>query len=64
MKKERYDGKYSVLVPEDWNKEKFEALRYDKPWRDLCGDGMILALCQEIIALREELKKCHNNNVL
>ncbi len=49
------DGKYTVLVPEEseWGKENFECLRHGEPWRDLCGDNMVLALCQEIGHLQD-----------
>jgi hypothetical protein len=33
-----------------------KALRYGQEWRDLTGDGLILALAQEIEALRERVK--------
>lgn len=33
------------------------ALRRGEPWRDCCGDGLILALAQEIEELREERDK-------
>lgn len=49
-------GKYTILIPDDWNKEKFECLRYGQAWIDINGPGsnMILALCHEILKLRGE----------
>lgn len=44
-----YDGKYTV----EWgNGVPLRALRYGEPWRDCTGDGLILALAQEIDELR------------
>ena len=48
-----YDGKYRVI----FTKTSLTALRNGEPWRDLCGDGFVLALAQEIESLREELEK-------
>lgn len=39
------DGKYTVIHDDGTN---FRALRYGEPWRDLTGDGLILALVQRI----------------
>lgn len=50
---EVYDNKYKVIFYKDGN---LKALRYNKEWRDLTGDGMMLALCQEIVDLREMLE--------
>jgi len=46
------DGKYTVILPKDGG---LKALRYGEEWRDCCGDGLILALAQEIDTLREQL---------
>lgn len=47
-----YDGKYTVV----WGgKEPLRALRYGEEWRDCCGDGLILALAQEVEELRIRL---------
>jgi hypothetical protein len=46
-----YDGKYTLIM----EPTNLRALRYDEPWRDLVGDGFVMALGQEIIALREKL---------
>jgi hypothetical protein len=48
------DGKYTVTHD---NGAGFRALRYGEPWRDLTGDGLVLALVQEIEELREKVKK-------
>ncbi len=46
------DGKYCVQCDGDG---RMRALRYSQPWRDLTGDGMVLALVQEIQSLRGEI---------
>lgn len=46
------DGKYSLIWGDG---QSLIALRYDEPWRDLCGDSMVLALAYEVIKLREQL---------
>lgn len=38
------DGKYELI----FNNGSFKALRHGKEWRDLLGDGMVLALFQRI----------------
>jgi hypothetical protein len=45
------DGKYIVQCDGDG---RMRALRYGEPWRDLTGDGMVLALVQEIERLRKD----------
>lgn len=60
------DGKYTVRA---WNGEGLHALRYGQWWRDLAGDGLVLALAQEVESLRAELENeqargihtCHEN---
>jgi hypothetical protein len=54
---ELYDGKYTIIYNQGSNGQnhKFEALRYGEPWRDLTGDGLILALVQKIIDLQEAI---------
>lgn len=47
-----YDSKYTLV----YENNKFHALRYGKEWRDLTGDGMVLALCNEILELKEEIR--------
>lgn len=44
-----YDGKYTVIFKDG----HLRALRYGKEWRDCTGDGLILALIQEIDTLRK-----------
>jgi len=46
-----YDGKYTVIQKPNGG---LEALRYGEPWRDCTGDGLILALAQEIESLRTQ----------
>jgi photosystem II stability/assembly factor-like uncharacterized protein len=45
------DGKYTVSHD---NGANLKALRYGEEWRDLVGDGLVLALVQEIERLQEE----------
>lgn len=45
-----YDGKYTVIQKEHGG---VRALRYGQEWRDLSGDGLVLALAQEVAELRE-----------
>ena len=45
------EGKYAVKFTGD----SFKATRYGEEWRDLCGDGLILAMLFEIDRLDEEL---------
>lgn len=47
-----YDGKYTVVQDADG---RLHALRYGEEWRDCVGDGLILALAQEVETLREAL---------
>lgn len=44
-------GKYTV---QHNNGANLKALRYGEEWRDLTGDGLVLALVQKI----EELEEC------
>jgi predicted HAD superfamily Cof-like phosphohydrolase len=44
-----YDGKYTVIQDEQG---RTRALRYGEEWRDCIGDGLILALAQEVDILR------------
>lgn len=46
------NGKYTLILPSEGG---LHALRYGERWRDLTGDGMVLALVQEIAELREKL---------
>jgi hypothetical protein len=44
MKHKFYDGKYTVEYFEDG---RLNALRYGEVWRDLAGDGLVLAMLQD-----------------
>lgn len=46
-----YDGKYTLIL----DPSNLRALRHGEPWRDLVGDGFVMALGQEIVELRERL---------
>lgn len=50
---ELLDGKYTVQHDNGTN---FKALRYGEEWRDLTGDGLVLALVQRIEELQEEIE--------
>jgi len=50
-KVELYDGKYTVVLVD--NGKEFKALRYGEEWRDLAGEGMILAMFYRIQELEE-----------
>ena len=49
------DGKYTVIY--DFDTGQAECLRYGEPWRDLCGDKMVLALFDTIIELRTKVEQ-------
>ncbi len=49
-----YDGKYTVIQETDGS---LRSLRYGKEWRDCTGDGLMLALTQEVDTLRKEIVK-------
>lgn len=51
---ELMDGKYTL---EHNNGVGLRCLRYGEYWRDLVGDGMVLALVSEVEDLREKLAK-------
>lgn len=46
------DGKY--IITHD-NGNNLQALRHGQPWRDLVGDGLVLALVQRIEELQEQI---------
>ncbi len=46
------DGKYTVVFGADC---RLHALRYGEEWRDCVGDGLILALAQEVRRLQKAL---------
>lgn len=56
------NGKYEVLHE---NGAGLRALRYGEPWRDLAGDGLVLALVQEIEELKADAERyrwlCNGN---
>ncbi len=47
------DGKYIVVHD---NGANLHCLRHGRPWRDLLGDGMVLALVQRIEELESQVK--------
>ncbi len=51
-----YNDKYTVVQDSQGH---LRALRYGEEWRDCCGDGLILALAQEVDELRQQLRKEH-----
>lgn len=46
------DGKYTLSHSDGLN---FKALRHGEPWRDLTGDGMVLAMLQEVESLDDKV---------
>lgn len=46
------NGKYEFIVN---NNGTMKCLRHGEEWRDLTGDGMVLAMAYEIERLRDEL---------
>lgn len=52
-----YGGKYTFIQNKDGS---CEALRYGEKWRDLSGDGLTLALAQEIENLQEKINNAKN----
>lgn len=47
-----YDGKYTVIQESDGG---LHALRYGEHWRNCVGDGLILALAQDLDDARSKL---------
>lgn len=47
-----YDGKYTLIL----EPTNMRALRNGEPWRDLIGDGFVMALGQAIAELHEALR--------
>lgn len=45
-------GKYTIIFHQSTG--RFECLRYGEKWRELTGDGMVLAMLQEIDFLKEQ----------
>lgn len=54
MRIDLYDGKYTYVCNDDGSDQ--HALRYGERWRDLVGDGFVLAMAQKI----EELEQAQN----
>lgn len=50
------DGKYTIQHDNGTN---FKALRYGEEWRDLTGDGLMLALVKKIEELQKELDEAN-----
>jgi hypothetical protein len=53
------NGKYTLSHE---NGTKLTCLRYGGPWRDCLGDGLILALVQEIEVLNLEILELRNES--
>lgn len=51
----KVNDEYTITI--DFPKGVFHATRHGEPWRDLTGDQLVLALCNRIEDLEEELKK-------
>lgn len=47
------NGKYEVFCKND---DSLIVHRYGAPWRVLTGDKLVLALCQRIIELEEQIE--------
>lgn len=54
MKIELCNGKYTYVLDDDFRQY---ALRYGEHWRDLVGDGLVLAMAQRIEDLEEALEE-------
>lgn len=57
------DGKYTVI---HYNGDDLHALRHGEPWRDLTGDGLVLAMANEVSSLRstEAMMKARNRSLI
>lgn len=53
-----YGGKYTVILPAAGG---LHALRHGEKWRDCLGDGLILALAQDLQDAREAIEKLLND---
>ena len=49
---------YTITI--DFKNNVFHATRHGEPWRDLVGDQLVLALCNRIEDLEEQLDKEKN----
>ena len=55
-----YGGKYKVVQD---HKGRVSALRYGEVWRDCTGDGLILALAQEVDKLKALVKMARDTYI-
>lgn len=55
-----HDGKYTYVINDDGHNQ--HALRYGEPWRDLVGDGFVLAMAQKIEELESGLVELRKKN--
>ena len=55
MRIDLYDGKYTYVCNDDGSDQ--HALRYGERWRDLVGDGFVLAMAQKIKKLEQAQPK-------
>jgi ubiquinone biosynthesis protein UbiJ len=53
------DNKYTIVFYDDGS---IKAFRHGEHWRDLTGDGMVLAMLQEIDDLKEQVS--HLNSLV
>lgn len=53
----KINDKYTVIHD---NGIGLRAERYGEPWRDLTGDGLVLAMAQEIESLRDRMSQVNN----
>lgn len=51
------NGKYTIQVIEGPSLWKFHALRHGQPWRNLVGDGLVLAMFYRIQELEQQILK-------
>lgn len=52
---ELYDGKYTIKY--QMEPHNFEALRHGESWRDLTGDGLMLAMVFELQDCKDKIAK-------
>lgn len=53
-----YGGKYTVIFEDE--PYSFKALRYDEPWRDLTGEGLVLSMLMEVERTRKIINEIHS----
>ena len=61
MKTVLADGKYTVIFEEETGAMRAE--RYGQPWRDLTGDGMVLAMLQKIDELHNIIDRAYTHGM-